>query len=40
MWPLKLDGLWLNTPATSAIVSLLALIILIRSSLIDALNMS
>ncbi|MGC4018745.1 MAG: hypothetical protein QM793_05660 [Muricomes sp.] len=30
MWPLKLNGLWLNTPVTSAVVSLLAVVILIR----------
>ncbi len=30
MKPLQLDGLWLNTPVTSAIVSVLAVIILIR----------
>ncbi|MGF7143869.1 putative MATE family efflux protein [Anaerotaenia torta] len=30
MWPLQLDGVWLNTPVTSAIVSILAVIILIR----------
>ncbi len=30
MWPLQLDGLWLNTPVTSFIVAILAVIILIR----------
>lgn len=30
MWSLKLDGIWLNTPITSAIVSVLALIFFIR----------
>lgn len=30
LWPLNLNGLWLNTPVTSAMVSLLAVIILFR----------
>lgn len=30
LWPLELDGLWLNTPITSAVVSALALIFYIR----------
>lgn len=30
MWSLKLDGIWLNTPITSALVSVIALIFFIR----------
>ena len=30
LWPLKLDGLWMNTPITSLLVSLLALIFFIH----------
>ena len=30
LWPLKLDGLWLNTPITSILVSLLALVFFVR----------
>lgn len=30
LWPLQLNGLWLNTPVTSAMVSALAVIILVR----------
>lgn len=30
LWPLKLNGLWLNTPITSALVSALALIFYVR----------
>ncbi|WP_249311566.1 MULTISPECIES: MATE family efflux transporter [Congzhengia] len=30
LWPLKLDGIWLNTPITSLLVSVLALIFFIR----------
>lgn len=30
LWPLKLDGLWLNTPVTALLVSLLALFFFLR----------
>ena len=30
LWPLGLDGLWLNTPITSALVSVLAIFIALR----------
>ena len=30
LWPLKLDGIWLNTPITSLLVSALAMIFFIR----------
>lgn len=31
LWPLKLNGLWLNTPVTSLLVSILALIFYLRA---------
>lgn len=30
LWPLGLDGLWLNTPATCALVAVMAIVILVR----------